>query len=505
MPVALGNYYLNGNFDNSYVVNKQAYSTYSYGVNCVSSDGKNMISLQGSYPNYNVYYSNNYGQTWSLSNAPISIWATSCSPVNYPNVFYIGAINGAFKLGRSMDGGATWTVISIAYTNIAGMCVSDDDSIFYLSNYGNAVYYSTQSGNTSFNYATNTGTFTFSMITNSNNSYYYAQCLCSPDGQFLYGTASSSNRLFTYNFSNTSSFNVTRGSTFNNNFNMVAMSSNGSYLFAGLYLNASYAVIRSTDGGATFSAIGTGVITNNSSPAIFCSPTGQYVQVTYNTSWWISTNYGTNFSVYSGGAIPSAPVVFNNNQFILLVLNTTVSYGPLVTEYPCFLQGTKILRMNEETDAEEYVPVETLRRGDLIKTAHSGYKAIQIIGHKTIQNSPDSDVKARLFLFKKSGSMTEDLCVSGEHCTLHKSLAAAKLEQVRDYMGDIYVSEGYYRVPAHLDENAEPYPVEGEATIWHFALEHENEYWNYGVFANGLLVESCSVVKMAEFSNMSIL
>jgi hypothetical protein len=504
MSVAQGNYYLNGYFDASYVVNRQAYSTFSYGVNCVSSNGQNMISIQGTYPNNTIYYSKDYGQSWALSNAPTTMWATTCSPVNYPNVFYIGAINGGFKLCRSMDGGATWTLISTAYTNIAGMCVSDDDSIFYLSNYGNAMYYSTRAGNTLFNYTTNTGSFTFSTITSSNNSYSYGQCLCSPDGQFLYGTSTGSNRLFTYNFSNTASFNITRGSTFNNNFNTVAMSSNGSYLFAGLYLNASYAVIRSIDGGANFSAIGTGVITNNSAPSIFCSPTGQYVQVAYNTSWWISTNYGTNFSVYSGGAIPSAPPIFNNNQFILLVLNTTVQYGPVLS-YPCFLEGTKILRMNAETDTEEYVPVETLRRGDLIKTAHSGYKAVQLIGHKTIQNSPDSDIKNRLFLFKKSDPMTEDVCVTGEHCTLHKSLDSEKFALVRNYMGDVYITEDYYRVPAHLDERSIPYETEGEATIWHFALEHENEYWNYGVFANGLLVESCSVIKMAEFSNMTIL
>jgi len=162
--------------------------------------------------------------------------------------------------------------------------------------------------------------------------------------------------------------------------------------------------------------------------------------------------------------------------------------------------------MNAETDTEEYVPVETLRRGDLIKTAQSGYKAVQIIGYKTIENRTDSDdVKNRLFLFKKSGLMTEDLCVTGEHCTLHKSLTDDKLEQVRDYMGDIYVSEGYYRVPSHLDERAEPYSKSGPMRIWHFALEHENVHWNYGVFANGLLVESCCVIKMAEFSDMTIL
>lgn len=43
------------------------------------------------------------------------------------------------------------------------------------------------------------------------------------------------------------------------------------------------------------------------------------------------------------------------------------------------------------------------------------------------------------------------------------------------------------------DERAEPYTKEGLAIVWHFALDNENCYENYGVYANGLLVESCSI------------
>jgi hypothetical protein len=43
-----------------------------------------------------------------------------------------------------------------------------------------------------------------------------------------------------------------------------------------------------------------------------------------------------------------------------------------------------------------------------------------------------------------------------------------------------------------LDPKAEPYLKEGEYTIYHLALENENYYGNYGIWANGLLVETCS-------------
>ena len=41
--------------------------------------------------------------------------------------------------------------------------------------------------------------------------------------------------------------------------------------------------------------------------------------------------------------------------------------------------------------------------------------------------------------------------------------------------------------------------------IWHFALENEDYYKNYGVYANGLLVETCSKRMMKEYSGMTLL
>lgn len=330
--VSTRTYNLTGAFNTSYPVYKQTLTSPAYTVSCASSDGKNMISIQGTYPNYIVLYSNNYGQSWGLSNAPVSIYSTAgfscCSPVNYTNVFYLGTINGSFKLFRSADGGATWTLISTAFTNIAGMCVNNDDTILYLSNFQNAVHYSTRAGNTSFNYTTNTGTFTFTQITNSNNSFQYGKMICSPDGAYLYGTASGSNRAFSYTFSNTSSFNSTLTSAYNTNVCDVAMSSNGSYLYASLYFNANYTIIRSTNGGTSFTDIGTTVITKNIAAYVNCDPTGQYIQV-YNTGgagWWISSDYGASFTSYSATSIPTVPKIWTNNMFYSLATNTTTSY-----------------------------------------------------------------------------------------------------------------------------------------------------------------------------------
>ena len=72
-------------------------------------------------------------------------------------------------------------------------------------------------------------------------------------------------------------------------------------------------------------------------------------------------------------------------------------------------------------------------------------------------------------------------------------------------MKDIYVTEGKYRLNANLDDRAEPYNCAGKFNIYHIALENEFYVKNYGVYANGLLVESCSKRYLKELSNMRLL
>jgi hypothetical protein len=217
------------------------------------------------------------------------------------------------------------------------------------------------------------------------------------------------------------------------------------------------------------------------------------------------------------------------NQFVLFnrpITSTEVSYlynypaqvgfssaatGIIVTSnvYPCFLQGSKILRFNPETYQDEYAPVETLRKGDLIPTAESGYKLIHAIGHRTIpQPKNDPNPSNRLYTFTNTNcpSVFEPLHITGEHCTLHRNVSASKLVQIKEHMGDVYITEEFYRMPAHVDDRAEPYEGPDEpATIWHFALENEYDTYNYGVYANGLIVESSSMRSLLEKSGMQLI
>jgi len=172
---------------------------------------------------------------------------------------------------------------------------------------------------------------------------------------------------------------------------------------------------------------------------------------------------------------------------------------------PCFLEGSLILCQIEGVDT--YVPVEQLTKGTLVKTSLNGYKPVVLIGNGNIQN-PASDERTEQRLYKCSPSkypeLTQDLFLTGCHSILEFPITSKQKEDTIKHLGELFVTDKKYRLMACLDERAEPWASEGSYTIWHFALEHENERQNYGVYANGLLVETCCIKTLKTKSNMAL-
>ena len=277
---------------------------------------------------------------------------------------------------------------------------------------------------------------------------------------------------------------------------------NGTKFIAGGISNA---LLKTSTDGVTWSTVNS---------AKFASGTGNnggILGINFKNGIWLAgqTSSGNGQSVlYSS----DNGVTWNNTTTSVFpsgqVWSISYALPPPPPPYPCFLEGSKILRYDYETDRESYVPIETLRRGDLIKTSLSGYKAIAYIGHTELKNpASDTDAKNRLYKFSKKTcpGVFQELCITGEHCTLRLDITEEHLMKIKDHMGDIYVTEKRFRCPACLDERATPYKDDSPVTIWHFALEHENAYYNYGVWANGLLVESCSIEHLVQRSNMELI
>jgi len=173
---------------------------------------------------------------------------------------------------------------------------------------------------------------------------------------------------------------------------------------------------------------------------------------------------------------------------------------------PCFLEGSTILCQVD--GVETYIPVEHLKKGTLVKTSLNGYKPVVLLGKGTLQN-PGNDERTENRLYKCSQSkypqLKEDLYITGCHSILEFPITDKQKEDVIKHLGELFVTEKKYRLLACVDDRAEPWNSAGAYTIWHFALEHENDRMNYGVYANGgLLVETCCIKTLKTKSNMTL-
>jgi hypothetical protein len=183
-------------------------------------------------------------------------------------------------------------------------------------------------------------------------------------------------------------------------------------------------------------------------------------------------------------------------------------YGAGQSNVPCFGENTKILCLNTKILKEEYIQITNIRRGTLVKTLN-GYIPVHAIGRTTIHSYANNDrIKNRLYKCKKENYPEingEDLILTGCHSILVDELTDEQKEKTIQEIEQVFVTDRKYRLFTFLDPRAEPYDVEGEFPIYHFALENEDYYMNYGVYANGLLVESCSKRYLKELSEMTLI
>jgi len=223
-----------------------------------------------------------------------------------------------------------------------------------------------------------------------------------------------------------------------------------------------------------------------------------------NTLWRIASFHdNTGYSYVNNSSVPTG--VYSNGTDLYPLVSNAYQFN-LYPSAPCFLEGTKVLTLIY--GKEEYVPIETLQKGDLVKTRRDGYKKVELIGKGDIHN-PGTAARIENRLYKCSSEsypdLTEDLYITGCHSILVGEITDKQREETINHLGKIYITDNKYRLMACVDERAEPWNSEGLYNIWHIALENEDEKMNYGIYVNGgLLVETCSINILKNHSNLII-
>jgi len=183
---------------------------------------------------------------------------------------------------------------------------------------------------------------------------------------------------------------------------------------------------------------------------------------------------------------PADPESVYNNDYNIIFNSTPI----------CFNKGTEILCFNEEKGEEEYVLVENLKEGDLVKSYKHGYRKIDVVVSNNMRNNTGNWRECMYKMIKTdTNGLTKDLIVTGGHSILVDDLGNGPLKNLNNTRLGRNGSpiDGKHLLLSSVSKDFIKLENNDLYTWYHFTLEcgGENDR-RYGVWANGILSETPS-------------
>ena len=492
---------------------------------CISSTGQYLAACV--YGGGYIYTSSDYGGTWVKTSAPSNNWSSICISSSGQ---YLAACVLSGNIYTSSDYGGTWVQTSTQPMPAIKICSSSSGQ--YLATY---IYssYNSHTIYTSNNYG---ATWVQTSVTYEN----LISICSSSSGQYL---AATGNNIFNggngyiYTSSDYGETWVLSSVPTSIPYNGISINSNGSQLVAiadvgGIYIGRApippippvppippIPPVPPIPPIPPIPAPSDIVITTNPNPVIAGQPTiityknGNYLPI-LNNSYVLKNQLGVTVSdVYIG----SQEIKFTfRNVYLIAGLNVLYIYnldtslmGPIFyveVSSICFKEGTKILCKNG------YIPIEQLNELVYVKTNKHGYKKVKYLIKTRMINSSKRTIN-KLYVMRKSekNGLIEDLYVTGSHALLKDKLSE-KEEKQMDKLLSIFKDVKYermlddkHKILACFDKRFEEHNEEGYYNIYHIVLEDDNIYYNYGIYANGILTESTMENTLSKLNNYDLI
>lgn len=159
----------------------------------------------------------------------------------------------------------------------------------------------------------------------------------------------------------------------------------------------------------------------------------------------------------------------------------------------CFNEGTKILCLNNGME-DEYIPIDKLKKGDLVKSYKHGYRRIKKIIKNIMVNNP-TKVDCCMYVMKKTddNGLIDDLMITGSHSILVDNLGEYKKENDELFCGTPVIDDKYLLLACVSKDFIKLNEI-CIYTHYHFILENDGDnYVRYGIWANGILTETPSL------------
>lgn len=262
--------------------------------------------------------------------------------------------------------------------------------------------------------------------------------------------------------------------------------------------------------------IASGQTNTGGTDVVICclSPTGQTVWVSQSSSWNTSS---PNQKYYQSSNICIDDNMSLYNVYYTLgsasgqsnIGSTDIVVFKLMRDQPaCFNKGTKLLCLTSiDPVIESYLPIETLKVGNLIKTYKHGYRRIVMIDHNHMINNPkdcmhcmytiDVDKRHELskYIHNISDIIMEPLTITGAHSILIDNYGMLSVdENKRNHVhwgNKKFMVDDKYLLMSCVCDLFKPYDNTDHYTYYHLVLDDDgDENKRYGIWANGILSET---------------
>jgi hypothetical protein len=242
----------------------------------------------------------------------------------------------------------------------------------------------------------------------------------------------------------------------------------------------------SFDGDITYELDGTITSFTDLSGAsiLYTGQTGTFISNTFNNVYVTSIGTVDTTASQYYNIISNTQMQPDTSPFIINIATT-------ISDPPCFNEGTKIWCLKYGVD--EYIPIEQLRKGDIVKTYKYGYRKIDLIGKNYLWNNPDNFRHCMYKMVKTdSNNLIDDLIVTGGHSILVDDLGKCKEYNQQLFHGTPMIENKYLLLASASNEFVQ-ITDSNKYTYYHLILENnEDDDERFGIWANGVLTETPS-------------
>jgi len=505
-------------------------STYTYDWSCLDVNNTGNSIVPAVLTGY-IYLSNDRGNSWLLLDNPNLVTRHGWSGISVVSSSQGDGISTIFVC--SYDASDNMYKITFNPLNVQDTSINDKlfSSISCDTPGTNVVV--CEGGfknytNTGFIYLSTDGGLNYNQIINYEYSWTCVKIIVTPTSEKLIfacskKTNTEDGKIYLTSDSGTN-WNLLKTSNTGDGWKSIAVSSDGNYIAACEYGGYIYV---SNDRGTTWSSHSNSSSLQNWT-SITSDTTGQYLvagadggQVFSSKNYgvtWISQTTPNSFvntnliqRQIDQRVITGGPTYVSSNSSGTNVV-ALINNGPLINTNnsgpACFNEGTKILCLIN--NKEEYIPIETMCKGTLVKTYKHGYKKVDLIGKNCFINNPTSKLNSMYKMEKtNNNTLIEDLIITGGHGIMVDELSNNEIEAYKKsgaFRGKPPKIEGKILLLANLSDKCVQINNNNTFTYYHFTLENGgNDNQRYLVWANGILSETPSKKQYMKYEFVDII